>query len=402
MGATLAWFAPRLRGTAALSDYSIIRWTAELCVAGAVLGCIYALLVSVLVVRYARARNTRRGAAIPVSILKPLHGTEPRLFAQLASFCNQDYGAPIQIVFGTQDPHDPALSVVERLKAALPDKRLDVKIDSREHGSNRKVSNLVNMMPLARHDVLIVADSDIKVGPNYLSQLIAELQTPGVGAVTCLYHGIGGAGIWSRLAASAINTHFIPQVIMALGFRLAQPCFGATIAIRRETLNRIGGFSSFADYLAEDYAMGDSVRALGEKVTVPPFVVGHVCYENDMAELLDQQLRFSRTIRSIDPIGYAGSIITHPLPLALIAALLGGEGTIPLLVAVLACRGILCLAVERAFGFSGESVWLIPLQDLISFGAYCAAFFGTAVNWHGQRYRLSNGRLVPDQSETAP
>jgi ceramide glucosyltransferase len=148
--------------------------------------------------------------------------------------------------------------------------------------------------------------------------------------------------------------------------------------------------------------MGESVRALGEKVTVPPFAVGHVCYENDMMALLDQQLRFSRTIRSIDPAGYAGSIITHPLPLALVAALLGGEGAIPLLVAVLACRGILCLAVERAFRFSGESVWLIPLQDLISFGAYCAAFFGTAVNWRGQRYRLSNGRLVPDQSKTAP
>ena len=401
MGARSAWIAPRLQGTAALVDYSIVRWTADLCIAGAVLGCMYALLASLLVLRYPRGRNVRRGAPVAVTILKPLHGSEPHLFSQLASFCNQDYAAPIQILFGTQDPHDPALTVVERLRAALPEKQLDVRIDTREHGSNRKIANLTNMMPLARHDVLVVADSDIKVGPNYLAKLVSELQIPGVGAVTCLYHGIGGAGIWSRLAASAINTHFLPQVITALSFRLAQPCFGATIAIRRETLNRIGGFSDFADYLAEDYAIGEAVRALGEKVTIPPFVVGHVCYERDMASLLDQQLRFARTIRTIDPVGYAGSIITHPLPLALIAALLGAD-VVSLLVGVLVCRGILCLAVERAFGFAGESFWLIPFQDLISFAAYCAAFFGTAVSWGGQRYHVSNGRLVPDESETIP
>ena len=235
-----------------------------------------------------RARGRIR-RAVPVTILKPLHGAEPRLFAQLASFCNQDYAAPIQIAFGTHDRNDAAVKVVERLQEALPDRSLDLKIDPREHGCNPKISNLVNIMELARHDVLVVADSDTKVGPNYLSEVVGELQKPGVGAVTCLYHGIGGAGVWSRLAATAINMQMLPQVIVASSFQLAQPCFGATIAMRRETLERIGGFSKFSDHLAEDYTIGEAVRALGETVSIPRYSVGHVCFEPDLLRGLIEQ-----------------------------------------------------------------------------------------------------------------
>jgi ceramide glucosyltransferase len=256
------------------------------------------------------------------------------------------------------------------------------------------------MMPAASHDVLVVADSDIKVGPNYLTDIVSDLQQPNVGAVTCLYHGIGGAGVWSWLAATAINMHFLPQVIVALRFRLAQPCFGATIAMRRETLNRIGGFSAFADYLAEDYAIGEAVRGLGQKVVIPHFIVGHVCFERDFAALLAQQFRFARTIRTIDPIGYAGSIVAHPFPLALIAALMGANQGALLLTAVLACRGVLCMSIKRALGLANQPYWLIPIQDLISFLAFIVGFFEIGVSWRGHRYRvLPDGRLVADQSE---
>src|SRR5262249_44147226 len=154
---------------------------------------------------------------------------------------------------------------------------------------------LINMLPAARYDTLIVADSDIKVAPNYLADVVSHLQRPDVGAVTCLYHGIGGASIWSRFAATAINMHFLPLVTVALRFRLAQPCFGATIAMRRDTLNRIGGFSTFADYLADDYAIGQAVRRLGNKVVISHVIVSHVCFEGDFAALLAQQVRFART-----------------------------------------------------------------------------------------------------------
>jgi ceramide glucosyltransferase len=372
-------------------------WIASICVTGATLGCIYMLLTSVLVLRFRRGRTTRDRCSSPVTILKPLHGAEPRLFAQLASFCNQDYAGPVQLVFGAHDQADPAILVVKRLEAALAGKSIDLKVDPRRHGSNPKVSNLVNMMPLARHDIVVIADSDIQVGPNYLAEVVGELQRPGVGAVTCLYHGIAGAGFWSRISAIATNTHFLPEVIMALSLRLARPCFGATIAMRRETLNRIGGFSNFADDLAEDYAIGEAVRASGSEVAIPGFSVGHVCAENDLRALLAHQMRFARTIRGIDPIGYAGSIITHPLPLALIGLLLGGAGAGLVLAVALGCRLLLCASIERAFGLAGQPSWLIPVHDLIAFAVYVASFFGSTVSWRGNTYRvLSDGRLVED------
>ena len=375
-------------------EQHLIRSLANICFAGATLGCMYMLLVSVLVLRFRRDSSPTARSSAPVTILKPLDGAEPRLFAQLASFCNQNYAGPLQVVFGTHDRDDPAMEVVERLKAAFPDKLLDCTCDSREHGSNRKVSNLINMAPLARHEVLVVADSAIQVGPNYLAEVVGELERPDVGAVTCLYHGIAGAGFWSRLAAIAINTHFLPEVIVALSFRIAQPCFSATIAMRRETLHRIGGFSGFADYLAEDYWIGDAVRSAGYEVAIPSFSVGHVCADENFSSFFGHQMRFARTIKSIDPIGYAGSIIAYPLPLALIAAFLGSNGSLELVAAVLACRAILCGMVTRVFRLAPQAYWLVMIQDLISFVVYIGSFFGTTVSWQGQNYRvLKSGRL---------
>lgn len=330
-----------------------------------------------------------------MTILKPLHGTEPRLFGRLSSFCIQSYQGPIQLVFGIRESSDAVVDVVNRLRTVFPEKSIDLQIDSQDYGANRKVSNLANMMRAARHDVLIVADSDIQVDRRYLADVVAELQNPGVGAVTCLYHGVAGAGVWSRLSALAINTHFLPQVVMALSFGLAAPCFGATIALRRRTLATIGGFSAFADFLAEDYAMGEAIRASGYRVVVSDWSVGHVCLESDCGSLLARQMRFARTIRSIDPIGFAGSIITHPFPLALLAGLLGGFGWPFPAVLALACRLMACMSVEKAFGLPRQHYWLIPVQDVVSFMVYVLSFFGATVDWRGHRYRLlSNGSLV--------
>ena len=171
--------------------------------------------------------------------------------------------------------------------------------------------------------MVVLADSDMRVGPDYLSRVIAALEEPGVGAVTCLYYGIPVTGPWASLAALAINAHFLPSVVVGLAVGLARPCFGSTLALRRRTLGEIGGFIAFVDCLADDYAMGKALRARGCTIAIPPFAIAHMCTQTSAREFWRHELRWARTIKSIDPVGYAGSIVAHPLPWALIAALLG-------------------------------------------------------------------------------
>lgn len=376
---------------------SLMPLLSNFLVATATLGCFYLLAACALVLRAASGRRPAPGLPVPVSILKPLHGAEPGLFTRLASFCRQDYAAPVQLVCGTQDWTDPAVTVVRTLQETLPEHDIVLKADARSLGSNRKISNVSNMAALARHDVLVLSDSDIEVGPDYLAAVAGELQKPGVGAVTCLYHGSGEVGLWSRLSALAINTHFLPNVITALSCHLARPCFGSTIALRRETLAEIGGFRAYADCLADDYEIGNAVRATGRAVAIPSFTVGHACHQGSLRQLFLDELRYARTIKTIDPAGYAGAVITHPLPLALFAVLTSAPHAWLVALLAVACRALLCKCIEHAFGLNRQQLWLLPLRDCLSFAVFVTSFFGAAVSWRGYKYRvLAGGALVQD------
>jgi ceramide glucosyltransferase len=383
-----------------MSADGLILGLANLCVAAAMLGCVYAVVAAVIALRFGRDPAPADDQPQPsVTILKPLCGQEPDLLTRLLAFGHQCYAGPMHLVFGSQHRTDPALDAVKRLQTLRPDLAIGVAVEPRAYGTNRKVNNLVNMTPLATNDVIVLSDSDIEVGPTYLGDVVAELRRPGVGAVTCLYHGVAGEGLWSRLSAMSINTYFLPNVVLARTMGLAQPCFGATIAIRRETLEEIGGFEAFADELADDYAIGAAVREAGYEVAITRFSVGHVCFERTAGELLRHQIRQARTILSIDPVGYAGAIISHPFALALIGTMLGS--TLGLLVAALAvvCRTVQAIAFERAFALERQPYWLIPFRDLIAFTTFVSGFFGTTVSWRGSRYRvLSDGSVVPESN----
>src|SRR6185437_5702347 len=231
----------------------------------------YALLALLAVLIWQGRGGSRTAARLPaVTVLKPLCGAEPGLYENLRSFCRQDY-PELQIVFGVCDPDDPALGVVERLVAEFPSLPIDVVVDPRQHGGNRKVSSLINMLGQARHDVLVMADSDAYVGPDYLATVTAPLLDRKIGLVTCLYHGEPTARIWSRLGAMYVNEWYIPSVLLARLFGHQGYASGQTLCLRRETLQGIGGLRAIADHLADDYRLGELIRDLGLRIVLSPY-----------------------------------------------------------------------------------------------------------------------------------
>ena len=370
-----------------------------ICMAIAICGSVYALFAA-----YLTARMTSRPAAktsdFPaVTILKPLYGAEPDLGPNLSSFCVQDYTGAVQMVCGIQNAVDPARQIVAQVSSSNPSVAIELVSNDRQYGSNRKISNLINMMERVAHPVLILSDSDMRAGPHYLSYVVGALQLPGVGAVTCLYRGLPGPGLWSRLAAMNIDQRFLPNVLVGLRLGLAKPCFGSTIALRAETLAQIGGFAAFKDQLADDYLIGDAVRALGLSVAIPPILVGHSCPESRFSEVWAHELRWARTIRLVDATGYAGSVITHPLPFALAAVALGGFSILGVgsVLAALVCRALIPLQLRRIEPDTQPSLWLLPFRELLSFAVFLASFRPAPVTWRGHTYDVgSDGTLTPN------
>jgi ceramide glucosyltransferase len=340
-------------------------------------------------------RETAPAAARPepsVTVLKPLNGEEPGLEAALETVFGQDYTGEVQVVFGVQDPADPALAVAERLRARHPERDVAIVVDPRMHGTNRKVSNLINMSAVARHDILVLADSDISVGPDWLRRLSAELADPAIGVVSLPYSGAAQNGLWSRLAALGLTTQFLPSVVVGLALGMAHPCMGSTIALRREVLAAIGGFEAFADLLADDYAIGRAVRAAGYRSAVPPMIVSHACAESSLRGLIAHELRWARTVRSLDPAGFAGSGVTHAVVLALIGVALTGAAPASLLVLVLAAAARIWMVRQAEMRTESPSSawWLIVLRDVLAFAVFVSSFFVRAVDWRGTRFRLDD------------
>lgn len=350
------------------------------------------------VARFRAQEPSAPGARPPITILKPLCGAEPDLADNLRSFLRQDYPA-FQIVFGVQSATDPAIAVVRRLIAEHPEADIALVVDARRHGTNRKVGNLLNMLPSAKHDQLIVADSDIRVPPGYLDAIATDLTTPGAGLVTCLYTGRGAVGLWARLGVAFIDHGFLPSVLLGRLMGRRDGCFGATMALSRATLDRLGGLDRFRDHLADDYALGAAVRELGLPVALSPCLVATTVTERNAADLIAHELRWMRTVRAIEPSGHAGSIVTYPLFLSLIALALSLAAGLPWLglaavLLALAVRAGAGRAIDRTLGQPPTPLWLLAARDLLSAGLLVASFCGTTVTWRDARYRVdSDGRL---------
>lgn len=377
------------------------------------LAALLALAGAVLAFLAARAirRLTRqapfRAPALPASILKPLHGAAPGLPENLRATLRQDHAALFEVLCALRDRADPAAPIAQAAMAATPGVPARLLQAPQLHGPNRKVSQLVNLAAAARHPVLVAADDDIRVPPHWLTAVTAPLADPSVGLVTCLYRGeAADGGLWSRLAALGLDWQFLPQAALGESVGRAQGCYGATVALRAETLERIGGFKALAGLLADDFALGAEVRRLGLKVVLAPVLPAHVMREPDLPTLFSHELRWARTLRALDPAGYLGMGITFPLLPGLVAAALAPAaiGAAALALA-LAARLALAITVDRALGqsLSPRRLLLLPLRDLLSFAIWTAGLTRGTVTWQGRRYRMRpDGGMIEVGAASAP
>ena len=335
------------------------------------------------------AAAPRMGQAPAVSVLKPLCGAEPHLYECLRSFCEQRY-RQFQIVCGVRDPHDPAIEVVRRLQRERPEQDLQLAISSGEHGSNQKVANLIGLLPLARHDYLVIADSDVRVAPEYLAALIPPLEDPRTGIATCLYRAIPGPGRWSALGCGFVNDWFMPSVRVAAAFGSRAFAFGATIALRRDTLESIGGFASIADQLADDYRLGELTRQRGLATVLAAPMVETYMVERRLKDLLLHELRWLRTIRAVQPLGYACALPSFGWPVAALGCALAGAGagTPAMLTVTVLARLMLHFEVRDARA-AWAQLWLLIPNDLLVFFLWCWGFMSRRVRWRETRYRVA-------------
>ena len=379
-------------GMTAIS-HSLIAWLGLSLAAVAAIYGVIALLAVCLVGRRPRFSPHQTP---PVTVLKPLCGIEPQTLECLRSFCEQDY-PEFQIVFGVSHETDPAVAVVRGLQREFPQRRLDLVIDRRRHGSSNKVSNLINMMAAARHDYLVLADSDVRVNRDYLARVVAPLLDGGVGIVTCGYRGESRSGLWSALGCSFINEWFMPSVgVAALGGSRSF-AFGATIAMRREVLTGIGGFAAIANQLADDYRLGELTRALGLRTVLSDVVVEVCVSEPSFAELVQHELRWLRTIRALNPVGYAFSFVTCGVPVAAVGALLSGRmgAAAALLLVTLSARILLHLKTRRR-GSALLQLSLLPARDLLTLTLWSWSFVTRRVRWRDDDYLVArDGSVLP-------
>lgn len=333
-------------------------------------------------------------ARLGVTILKPVCGAEPRLYECLRSFCLLDH-APLQIVFGVGDHADPAIPVIKRLIGEFPALDLSLVVDSAVHGTNLKVGNLINMSRSARHEIVIVSDSDTEVTPDCLGSVLAPFADAAVGAVTCLYQGAPTAGFASKLGALFVNDWFLASAVVDARMREPAYCFGPLTAIRRDALEAIGGFGVLAFHLADDFMLGRMIAAAGYKVRLASYVPDIVVAET-MPSLLRHELRWARTVRTVKPGEHFLSVFMEPLPvLFLLLAPFPHLGGWWVLLDVMALRVILHFVVRRRFAITAPaSPWLLPLRECLCFAIWLASYRSSRVSWRERDFVIASGGIL--------
>jgi len=335
----------------------------------------------------------------PISILKPIYGLDRETYQNYASLCAQDY-PDYEILFCVSDEQDPAIPVIAKLASDFPDRRINLLIGSEPRGVSDKVNKLCRMAREARHEILAVSDSDVRVEPEYLRAIAAPFRNPAVGAVTCLYRGVTDGSLAANLEAIGNSTDFTAGVLVAWLFAPVNFTLGATMATTKTRLAEIGGFESLVDHFSDDYELGNRIAARGHRVELSTFPVAIVYPEQTLADAFRHQLRWNVSIRFSRPAGHLGLIFTQALPLALVAAVFAPSAAwaISLLAGYLLLRGASAWVVG-VYGMRDAGVRrhmeLLPLRDAFAFIVWVASFFPQRIHWRGREFHVRNKRLVP-------
>jgi ceramide glucosyltransferase len=343
----------------------------------------------------------------PVSMLKPVRGLDRTSYENFASFCRQDY-PDCEIVFAVADEDDPAVAVIRRLMTRFPQRSIRLLIGAPHLGPSSKVNKLCRLTREARHDLLVINDSDIRVTPDYLRAVVAPFRDPRVGAVTCLYVGMTDGHLAGDLEAIGIATDFAAGVLTARQLEGVKFTLGATMATTRDRLRDIGGFEALVDYCAEDFELGHRIAALGYRVELAPYVVSSECAAPTLRGYVQHQLRWAISTRHSRPWGYVGLLLTQGLPWAAAAAVVAPSLAVAAgyVGAYVTLRLVMALSVAAwALGDVREvrKWWLLPIRDALAFVVWLAGLFLNRIHWRGREFVVHGGRLIPIASrDTGP
>jgi len=361
--------------------------------------CFYCYAIYAGLVSFCSPHPINQDFHPPVTILKPICGLDGDAYENLASFCQQDY-PNYQIIFAVQNKEDPGREVVNKITDNFPDLDIQVVVTESIIGTNLKVSNLANAVTLAKHEILLIADSDIRVGKDYLRRVVQPLQDISVGVVTCLYRSLAQGWV-AILEALGTATEFQAGVLVSKHLEGIKFALGSTIVIRKKVLEAIGGFSVIADYLADDFQLGYLPAQLGYKVILSDYVVEHVLANCTFADSIKRQIRWARGKRFCRPWGYLGLIFTYGTAMSLLFLILTNWSILGWVILGITWMTRLVMAWVVGVIFLKDSLtksflWLVPLWDIISFGIWCYSFVGNTIEWRGRRLKLTkDGKLEP-------
>jgi ceramide glucosyltransferase len=368
-------------------------------------GCIlaanaYYLLSIVAAFRFfSKPKEDEDGKLLPVTIMIPLHGADFDAYDNYARFCRQDY-AQYQIIFGVREARDSSVPIVKQLIADFPDRDIGLVISEKTIGTNLKVSNLQNMLEHAKYEQILIVDSDIRVGGDYLRKALAPLADERVGLVTCLYRAAEAPDFAAKLEAVGITAEFAPGVLMAWMLEGVKFALGSTMATTRTRLEAIGGFRAIADYLADDFMLGNLIEKDGFEVRLSDHIVETAMHPAGFTAMMRHQMRWARSTRISRPMGYLGLILTHGTALALLNVLVDRASafSVALLVSTLVVR--LTMGWIIGVHWLGDRTlkkyfWLVPARDLLSFVIWCSSWVGRTVEWRGRLFAVSrDGRMI--------